>query len=294
MHGGFLFANLSTHSPNLHDLHVSTNMLYSTLNFTWGPPDPSVLSFSDCEAVGSFWSNGSDTVSLSFPAIYNLLVNGLETYLQEHNLADPPMDELFLWMNGDIGVNTTIGDQALDHCLLATCRLQGFEGNPDIAGIGVLTSKSQAIRHSRLTSADAGHLLCTSYLDHALYSRAYSYSVRSDTTEVARDRPYPENSASSSALNLSISKRLFPVFDRHAFRRPGITREAWITPEGVHFISMVVIDAHALHFGSPGCTPSAYCFWYATTRSSPNSAMVSRRCTDCHSLVNEWRPRRAY
>jgi hypothetical protein len=117
----------------------------STLNFTWGPPDPSVLNFSDCEAVGSFWSHESDTVSLSFFAIYNLLVNGLETYLQEHHLAHPPMNELFLWMNEDIGVNTTIGNQALDQCLLATCRLLGFEGNPDVTGIGVLIPKPQAI-----------------------------------------------------------------------------------------------------------------------------------------------------
>lgn len=72
---------------------------------------------------------------------FDLLISGLHNSLRNNGLDAPPFNETMIWRRGDSTVNDTVLWFAETVCGEEFCRLQGFEGNSDIAGIGVLINQ---------------------------------------------------------------------------------------------------------------------------------------------------------
>jgi len=119
------------------------------LNFTLGPPDPSVLHFQKCVPVVHPWSlyhpqvladYYNDTHALeSFEGkspVHSLFA-ALQTYLDANNqLARPTTTEVWQWLKQP-EVRSVVTVYATGHCASELCPHLDWEGREDVAGLGV-------------------------------------------------------------------------------------------------------------------------------------------------------------
>jgi len=114
---------------------------------SWGSPSPEFLSFPSCTEPIHLWrlyiSESTDTYLVSYPQksfeganpIVSLL-SGLEYYLQANQLVQTPDEEVWQWLL-DHRVRERISHIASWQCKNFLCPYVEWEGNADIAGIGV-------------------------------------------------------------------------------------------------------------------------------------------------------------
>lgn len=119
----------------------------------WIPPDAWELSWSlnDCQLV----SNWTAAViqerdrDIPFNATIHVLKRGLEQYYQNNNASQPSDFDLLIWASNSTirpVTNTTTRDEVFNYtsgfasneCRYDFCPLLGWEGNPDLAGRGMI------------------------------------------------------------------------------------------------------------------------------------------------------------
>jgi hypothetical protein len=70
--------------------------------------------------------------------VYWTVVDGLEDYLRAKNLTQPPMEEVFNWVQYGSPLSYKVIDMFhRGECRKEMCSGLGWKGNPDITGQGV-------------------------------------------------------------------------------------------------------------------------------------------------------------
>ncbi len=120
-------------------------------HFSWGPPDPKTLSFSNCTLAVQFFLSYILEFNYPYEAGGAYLLNGLAPYLKNNSMPDPPLYELAHWYeslrgtNHSARFNSTLSAEMVGwmegHCAETLCPLLGWQGNPDVAGRGVSSAK---------------------------------------------------------------------------------------------------------------------------------------------------------
>jgi hypothetical protein len=116
------------------------------MNDTWASLHPSHLQLSNCKVA-------ADWASLSWryrdAGLYHtcqMVRIGLTSYFYDFNVSDPGDSELARWIMYWEGqkrgmVFGRLNDYADEQCLSEVCLRLGWQGLPDLAGLGVCDSK---------------------------------------------------------------------------------------------------------------------------------------------------------
>jgi len=123
------------------------------MNDTWNSPHPSQLRFSNCTLAAdwaSIYWRANDT-GLYYTV--NLVRNGLKDYFRDFNVSDPGNSELARWITYweamEIeSVTNAMSAYAEASCLEVVCPRLGWQGLPDLAGLGV--SNNELVLHGNL------------------------------------------------------------------------------------------------------------------------------------------------
>jgi hypothetical protein len=123
-------------------------MALNSSNYDWAPPSYSGLDFSDCgQNVVNLWNyyleEEDKAENIDTEDVYNAILHALHGYLQTYGYDDPPEDEVIKWQTEmklveEALLTLVYYDKA---CKLDVCPLLGWEGNSDIAGRGVSSSR---------------------------------------------------------------------------------------------------------------------------------------------------------
>jgi hypothetical protein len=111
--------------------------------FPWLPPCVLGIDFSDCGPdLILLWKHYTQGVYLkSDPgdlAVYNATVHGLQGYWKVNHTEQPSQSQVFQWASQAPDLYVAISAPLRNEtCKRVVCPTLGWEGNPDIAGLGV-------------------------------------------------------------------------------------------------------------------------------------------------------------
>jgi hypothetical protein len=75
------------------------------------------------------------------------ILNGLDTYLQEYNTEPPIFSDITEWLWNDPYVEKAVKGYAEGGCRDDLCPYWRWQGNSDIAGVGVLHPLAEELQH---------------------------------------------------------------------------------------------------------------------------------------------------
>jgi hypothetical protein len=112
------------------------------MNDTWASPHPSRLQLSNCTAAADWASLYWRYDDTGLNHTIQMVRIGLISYFHDFNVSDPGDSELARWIAYWEGqkrgmVLGRINDYAAEHCLDQVCPRLGWQGLPDLAGLGV-------------------------------------------------------------------------------------------------------------------------------------------------------------
>lgn len=165
----------------------------STQNSTWSPA-PSVLKLDNCDELAQIWSwyqLPESFVTLERDIkIIRYFFQGLKDYLDKTSrdgLSRPSDNEVLAWIRTsavkDFINKLALGDYySIDHpgiafgqpkpeCWLQVCRVQRWDGNPDVAGVGVRHQFNDLSHNISVTIADACNIHTPDMPRHGLSHR---------------------------------------------------------------------------------------------------------------------------
>lgn len=175
------------------------------LNFTWGPPSPSVLNFSNssCSQIASITAYRRSIDADIFDswlesAKYNdkrrtvelveLIRQGLQSYFDEKGLNGSFSADIEDWVFADKNVWNKAIQFALYNCKNELCQQVGWAGNADIVGRGVGISISFPAAwkiHLADHYLDASHIRASNNPDHNLRPRFADTILQTDVGHAA-------------------------------------------------------------------------------------------------------------
>jgi hypothetical protein len=100
------------------------------------------LNFTNCTEAVCFWKFSDPGRYAVNPTLANeYLLDGLQDFLKTNHLAQPNMTEITAWKESP-DVELYVLDYTRRECGSEVCPLLGWEGNPDVAGLGISFSYS--------------------------------------------------------------------------------------------------------------------------------------------------------
>ncbi|KAF2871749.1 hypothetical protein BDV95DRAFT_48225 [Massariosphaeria phaeospora] len=105
----------------------------------WTPSDTSALHFSNCTLAATFVATTLRSSAIPLLLADAFLIDGLSAYLSARGLARPSLGSTMEYML-ESNATSSMFAFAEQHCLPDICVRLGWEGNPDIAGVGMLTN----------------------------------------------------------------------------------------------------------------------------------------------------------
>lgn len=199
-------------------------------NSTW-PPAPNVLKLANCDDVAQIWTwyqiSGSLGELKMDKEIIQYIFHGLEGYLTQEGLSRPSDDDVLAWIStaavrdfidklalGDSVINSSLGNIVLrskTKCWLPVCRVQRWDGNPDIAGVGVRHTSNEHSFSISLTVTDACNIYPPDIPRHGLSHRTHNDALRLDSDQDAQPHSNEADLTCHTALNWSFSIGFIPV-----------------------------------------------------------------------------------
>jgi hypothetical protein len=145
----FHFAKASMSFPPLpaNFSHSSWTYINSSL-YDWAPLTNWGLNYSDCGPdVLTLWdyflADDRGPEEIEDDDVYQAILHSLHDHLREHGFEDPPKDQISKWEQETEGIATALSFafNGYGTCKMELCPLLGWEGNSDIAGQGVSSSR---------------------------------------------------------------------------------------------------------------------------------------------------------
>ncbi|KAH7070478.1 hypothetical protein BKA63DRAFT_518501 [Paraphoma chrysanthemicola] len=101
------------------------------------------FSLNNCSDVMALWKYFAEPFPFGerYPQrAYNLTITALGSFMREHSLRAPKYPDGFSTWIQNVQIDRRVQDHAKEKCLVDYCRTIGWDGNPDIAGIGMLAT----------------------------------------------------------------------------------------------------------------------------------------------------------
>jgi hypothetical protein len=191
-------------------VHVANMSNTSTQDYTW-PPVYDVLELTNCDELAHIWNwyqqpGGLQQASLSDEVI-QYIYHGLTGYLEnssQKGLSQPPHNEVLEWIRTSAVENyvtmLAIGDpyyknndgqyigemKFMPECWLEVCRVLPWDGNPDIAGVGVRHTVNGLSLTIPLTITDARNIHTPDVSRYGLSLCTHDNTLRLDANQDAQ------------------------------------------------------------------------------------------------------------
>jgi hypothetical protein len=117
----------------------------SNSTYDFGPINTCSWQMENCDHLMIIWTylrykRTGDITEAEWPNseqdVYRYIINGFKSYLKSNSLQEPPMTQAF-WEWSVTELHSRILASAVYACPSELCKASGWEGSPDIAGVGV-------------------------------------------------------------------------------------------------------------------------------------------------------------
>ncbi|KAH7082178.1 hypothetical protein FB567DRAFT_499968 [Paraphoma chrysanthemicola] len=101
------------------------------------------FSLNNCSDVMALWTYFAEPLRPGgiYPKkAYNLTITALDSFMREHSLRAPKYPEGFSTWIQDVRIDRRVQGHVMTTCIADYCRTKEWDGNPDIAGIGMLAT----------------------------------------------------------------------------------------------------------------------------------------------------------